>query len=118
MYIESLLQKKSVNFICKFFSCIKSKFSASYSFFLISNVKCVKSASQKDITDAMSFQLHVDIYVYITNILNHFQLLKIMVIEGTCIRVKDLDLYIIETECKFMKIFVILLCNIKTFYLN
>ena len=61
MYIESLLQKKSVNFICKFFSCIKSKFSASYSFFSISNVKCVKSASQKDITDAMSFHLHVDI---------------------------------------------------------
>ena len=75
----------------------------------------MESASQKDITDVMSFQLHVDIDI--KYILNHFPLLEIMIIESTCIRVKDLDLYIIETACKFIKISLILYLNIKSFYL-
>ena len=48
----------------------------------------------------MSFQLHVDIdTIYI---LNHFPLLEFMTIESTCTRVKDLDLYIIDTESRFI----------------
>ena len=43
------------------------------------NIKCVESARQKDITDVMSFQLHVDIYIIY--ILNHFLLLQIMTID-------------------------------------
>ena len=38
--------------------------------FLIFNVKCVESISQKGIADVMSFQLHVDIDIIY--ILNHF----------------------------------------------
>ena len=34
-------------------------------------------------------------------IFNQFQFLEIMTIESTCIRVKDLDLYIIEAACKY-----------------
>ena len=68
----------------------------------------MESATQKDITDVMPFQLHVDIYIYIKYILNHFPLLEIMIIQSTCLRVKDLDLYIIETACKFIKISLIL----------
>ena len=54
----------------------------------------------------MSFQLHVEIDVkYISN---HFLLLEIMTIECTCITVKDLDLFTIETACKHIKVSVIL----------
>ena len=35
--------------------------------------------------------------------------LEIMIIKSTCLRVKDLDLYIIETACEFIKISVVLL---------
>ena len=41
-----------------------------------------------------------------------------MLIESTCIRVKDLDLYIIETACKFIKVSVILLFKYKEFLFN
>ena len=50
----------------------------------------------------MSFQLHVDVDV--KHILNHFQLLEIMIIKSTCL---GLDLCFIETACKFLKITVI-----------
>ena len=53
----------------------------------------------------MSFQLHVDIDI--KNILNHFSLLEIMIVESTCIRVKDQDLYITETACKCYSNFII-----------
>ena len=39
------------------------------------NIKCVESARQKDITDVMSFQLHVDICI--KYILNHLSLLEL-----------------------------------------
>ena len=102
--MTSLLHK-----ICKFcllnrpfFSNKKANSSVVFifSFFLFLNVKCVESASQKKINDVMSFQLHVDIdTIYI---LNHFPLLEFMTIESTCTRVKDLDLYIIDTESRFI----------------
>ena len=41
-----------------------------------------------------------------------------MTTESTCIRVKDLDLYIIETAYKFIKISVVLLFKYESFYLN
>ena len=71
------------------------------------NVKCVVPVSQKDITNVMWFQLHVD--VNIKYIANHFQLLDTMIIESTWLRVKELDLYILTTACKFIKVSVILL---------
>ena len=40
--------------------------------FFFLNVKCVESARQKDLTDVMSFQLHVDIDI--KDILIHFPL--------------------------------------------
>ena len=73
--------------------------------------------SQREIYSLCNVILIACLYK-IKDILEHFPLSEIMIIESTCLKVKDLDLYIIETECKFMKIFVILLCNIKTFYLN
>ena len=48
---------------------------------LIFNVKCVESVNQKDITNVMSFQLHADIDI--KYILNHFQVLYIMIVEST-----------------------------------
>ena len=51
--------------------------------FITFNVKCVVSATQKDITDVMSFQLHSNIDI--KYILNNFHLLKIMIIESTCL---------------------------------
>ena len=62
----------------------------------------MESASQKNITDEILFRLHIDINI--KYILNHFLQLEIMTIESTCIRVKDLDLYIIETAFKFTKV--------------
>ena len=76
----------------------------------------MESASQKGITDVMSFQLHVD--MNIKYILNSFPLLEIMIIESTHLRVKDLDLYIIKTACKFNKVSVILLFKYKEFLFN
>ena len=92
---------------CTFFLILNANSSAvfKFSFYFILNVKCVESASQKDITNVMSIQLHVDIHIhfnFIKYILKPFPLLEIMVIESTCLRVKDLDLEIIETECKFL----------------
>ena len=55
----------------------------------------------------MSFQLHVDIDKKCN--LNNFLLLETMTIESLFIRVKDLDLYIIETAFKFIQVSVILL---------
>ena len=69
------------------------------------NVKCVESASQKNIIDVKSFQLHVEIDI--KYILNHFSLLEIMIAESTCIRVKGQDLYITETACKCYSSFII-----------
>ena len=80
------------------------------SFFIF--VKCV----QKDIIDVISLQLHFDIDI--KYILNHFPLLKIMIIETTCLRVKGLDLYIIENACKLIKIRLILLFKYKEFLFN
>ena len=48
--------------------------------FLFVNVKCLESASQNNITNVMSIQLHVDIDI--KNILN-LLLLEIMIIEST-----------------------------------
>ena len=77
----------------------------------------MESASQKDITDVMSFQLHVEIVIKaIKDTLIHFQLLKIMIIESTCLKVKDLDLYIVETACKFIQLSPILFFEYKEFY--
>ena len=53
--------------------------------FLILNLKFVESVSKKDITDLMSFQLHVDIDI--KYILSLFPLLEIKVVESTCLRV-------------------------------
>ena len=75
----------------------------------------MKLASQKKNTDLMSLKLHVDIDKKC--ILNSFPLLETMTIESTCIKVKDLDLYIIDTACKFIKISVVLLFKNK-FLLN
>ena len=41
-----------------------------------------------------------------------------MVIESTCLSVKVLDLYIIETACKFSKISLMLLLKYKEFLIN
>ena len=60
----------------------------------------MESARQKDITDITQLRVRT----YIKDILIHFPLLKIMIIGSTCLRVKDLDLYIIETACKFIKL--------------
>ena len=73
----------------------------------------MESASQKNITNVMSFQLHVD--TNIKHILNHFPLLEVMTIDSICIRVKDLDLYIIETTCKLIKVTVTLLYKYEEF---
>ena len=97
-----------------FFSNIKSKLFCWFYFFFL-NVKCEESASQKDITDVMPFQYHVDIDIQY--ILNQFPLLEIMIFESTCLRVKDIDLYIMETACKFIKVNLILFSNTKSFYL-
>ena len=65
----------------------------------------------------MSFQLHVEIVIKaIKDTLIHFQLLKIMIIESTCLKVKDLDLYIVETACKFIQLSPILFFEYKEFY--
>ena len=40
-----------------------------------------------------------------------------MIIERTCLRVKDLDLYIIETACEFIKISLTLFLNTKKQFL-
>ena len=58
------------------------------------------------------------IYIYIKYILNNFPLLEIMIIESTCLRVKDLDLYIVETAFKFIKNSVILLFKYEEFLFN
>ena len=76
----------------------------------------MESTSHKDIIDVMYFQLHVD--KDIKYILNHFALLIIMVIKSTCLRVKYLDLYIIETACNFIKTSVNLLLKYKEFLFN
>ena len=41
-----------------------------------------------------------------------------MIIQSICIRVKDLDLYIIETACKFIKVSVILIIIYKELVIN
>ena len=51
----------------------------------------------------MSIQLHVDINI--KYIQNHFPLLETIIIENTFIRVKNLDLYNIETEYNFFLVF-------------
>ena len=66
---------------------------------------------QKDITDVMSFQLHVD--MYIKYILNHFQLLEIMIIKSTYLRVKDL-VYFFKVE-KHQKILTLPSATINIF---
>ena len=38
-----------------------------------------------------------------------------MTIESTCLRVKDLDLYIIDTTCKLIKVSLILLYKYEEF---
>ena len=74
----------------------------------------MESARQKAITNVISFQLNVDIDI--KDILIHFPLIEIMVIESTCLKVKYQDLYIIETEFKFIKNSQILLIEYKEFY--
>ena len=61
----------------------------------------------------MSFQLHVDIDKKC--ILNSFPLLETMTIESTCIKVKDLDLYIVETACKFIQFSLIIFFEYKDY---
>ena len=41
-----------------------------------------------------------------------------MIIQSICIRVKDLDLYIIETACKFIKVSLILVFKYEEFLLS
>ena len=72
----------------------------------------MESARQKDLTDVMSFRLYVNKDK--KDILIHFPLLEIMIIEST--RQKDQDLYIKETACKFIKFCLILLFEYKEFY--
>ena len=72
----------------------------------------MESARQKDITDITQLRVRT----YIKDILIHFPLLEIVTIESTCLKVKNLDLYIIETACKFIIISLILLLEIKEFY--
>ena len=67
-------------------------------------------------SDTHPFQLHIDIdekYILI-----YFSLLEIMIVESTCLKVKDLvlDLYVVETAFKFIKISLILLFEYKDFY--
>ena len=50
------------------------------------------------------------------DILISFLLLEIMIIESICLKVKELDLYIIDTTFKFIKITLILLFKYKEFY--
>ena len=69
----------------------------------------MESARRKDITDVISTQLHVEIIIKGTGDISiHFKILKIMIIESTCLKVKDLDLYIVETACKFIQFSLIL----------
>ena len=76
----------------------------------------MESAREKYITDVMSIQLHVEIVIKETEDISiHFKILKIMIIESTCLKVKDLDLYIVETECKFIQFSLIFFLN-KKFY--
>ena len=95
-----------------FFSNINAISTAVFtsSFFFI--IKCL----QKDIIDVISLQLHFDIDI--KYILNHFPLLKIMIIETTCLRVKGLNLYVIENACKLIKIRLFLLFKYKEFLFN
>ena len=57
--------------------------------------------------------MYVDIDI--KDILNQFPALEVMTIESICLDGKDLDLYIIETACKFIKVSLILLFNYKEF---
>ena len=56
----------------------------------------MESARQKDITDITQLRVRT----YIKDILIHFPLLKTVIIKSTCLKVKDLDLYIVKTACK------------------
>lgn len=62
----------------------------------------MESVCKKDITNVRSFQLHIDIDINL--ILNHFPLSDIMIIESTCQQVKELDLNIIKTACKLIRL--------------
>ena len=54
----------------------------------------MESTRQKDITDIMSYQLHVRIDIKDKDdILIHFKIFKITIIKSTCLKVKDIDLY-------------------------
>ena len=75
MYYDSHYYTKYANFIYEIvlFSNINENSTDLFnsSFFL--NVKCVESASKREITDVMSFQLRVEIVIkYIKYILIHF----------------------------------------------
>ena len=48
---------------------------------LVFKVKCLESVNQKYIINIFSFQLHVDIHI--KYILNHFQILNIIINEST-----------------------------------
>ena len=60
----------------------------------------------------MSFQLQIDKDT--KDIFNHF--LEIITIKSTCVRVKDLDLHILKTACKFITVSVILLFKYEEFF--
>ena len=63
----------------------------------------------------MSFQLNVR--TDIKDILIYFPSLKIIIIESTCLKVKYLDIYIVETECKFIQFSLLLFFEYKEFFL-
>ena len=73
--------------------------------------------SQREIYSLCNVILIACLYK-IKDILEHFPLSEIMIIESTCLKVKDLDLYIIETAYKFIKINVVLLFNYEEFLFN
>ena len=61
--------------------------------------------------------MYVEIVIKDTEVISiHFKILKIMIIESTCIKVKDRKLYIVETGCKFIQFIRILFYEYKEFY--
>ena len=73
--------------------------------------------SQREIYSLCNVILIACLYK-IKDILEHFPLSEIMIIESTCLKVKHLDLYIIETDCKFINNSVILFFKYNDFLFN
>ena len=62
-------------------------------------------------------KLSVEIVIKDTeDILIHFKIPKMMIIESTCLKLKDLYLYIVETACKFIQ-FSLFFFEYKDYYI-